>query len=100
MGRPKGGKNQMHTKEEKMKYVKMILDEGYSVWDLEKKYNVSHSLTNLWVKKYIEYGESSLENQKRPGNPLAKYQTVCHMMVTKMECNIYSNISYIKYKFN
>ena len=51
MGRPKGGKNQMHTKEEKMKYVKMILDEGYSVWDLEKKYNVSHSLTNLWVKK-------------------------------------------------
>ena len=31
-GRPKGGKNRTHTKEEKIKYVKMILDEGYSVW--------------------------------------------------------------------
>ena len=74
MGRTKGGKNKSYTKEEKMKYVKMVLDKGYSVWDIEKEYSISHSLTNLWVKKYLEYGENSLINKKKPGNPLSKYQ--------------------------
>ena len=89
-GRPKGGKNRTHTKEEKIKYVKMILDEGYSVWDIEKEYNISHSLTNIWVKKYIEYGENSLENQKKPGNPLSKYSN--KKKLTKEEQLEYENM--------
>ena len=36
MGRHKGGNNQSHTKEEKIKYVKMMLEEGYSAKKLEK----------------------------------------------------------------
>ena len=73
MGRPKGGKNQTHTKEEKIKYVKMMLEEGYSAKKIEKEYGVSHSLTDIWRRKYLEFGEDSLENQKKPGNPLCKY---------------------------
>ena len=26
-----------------------------------------------WIKKYLELGEDSLENKKKPGNPLLKY---------------------------
>ena len=73
MGRPKGGKNKTHTKEEKIKYVKMMLEDGYSAMKIEKEYGVSHSLTDRWKRKYLEFGEESLENQKKPGNPLCKY---------------------------
>ena len=27
----------------------------------------------VWIKKYLEQGESALENKKKPGNPLSKY---------------------------
>ena len=73
MGRPKGGKNKTHTKEEKIKYVKMMLEDGYSAMKIEKEYGVSHSLTDRWKRKYLEFGEESLEKQKKPGNPLCKY---------------------------
>ena len=73
MGRPKGGKNKIHTKEEKIKYVKMMLEDGYSAKKLEKEYGVSHSLTDRWKRKYLKFGVESLENQKKPGNPLCKY---------------------------
>lgn len=35
--RPKGGKNKTYTKEEKIKYVKMMLEDGYSAQRIEKK---------------------------------------------------------------
>ena len=73
MGRHKGGNNQSRTKEEKIKYVKMMLEEGYSAKKLEKEYGISHSLTDKWRRKYLEFGADSLENQKKPGNPLCKY---------------------------
>ena len=73
MGRHKGGNNQSHTKEEKINYVKMMLEEGYSAKKLEKEYGISHSLTDKWRRKYLEFGADSLENQKKPGNPLCKY---------------------------
>ena len=37
MGRPKGGKNKTHTKEEKIKYVKMMLEDGYSAMKQRKR---------------------------------------------------------------
>ncbi len=74
MGRNKGGKNKTHTKEEKLKYVKMMIDEGYSAKRIEKEYGISHSLTDVWKRKYLKFGDDSLENQKKPGNPLCKYQ--------------------------
>ena len=52
MSRHKGGKNKTHTKEEKLKYVKMMIDEGYSAKRIEEEYGISHSLTDVWKRKY------------------------------------------------
>ena len=72
-GRPRGGKNNYHSKEEKIKIVKEMLDFNLSPLDIEKKYNISHSLAGKWRKDYLEKGETSLVNKKKPGNPLCKF---------------------------
>ena len=72
-GRPKGGKNNYHSKEEKIKIVKEMLDFDLSPLDIEKKHNISHSLAGKWRKDYLENGEKSLINKKKPGNPLCKF---------------------------
>ena len=53
MGRPKGGKNNYHSKEEKIKIVKEMLDSNLSPLDIERKYNISHSLAGKWRKDYF-----------------------------------------------
>lgn len=71
-GRPKGGNNNYYSKEEKLKYVNQML-EGKSCWEIEREVGINHSVTNRWLKRYLQTGISGLENQKKPGNPLAKY---------------------------
>ena len=71
-GRPKGGKNKYYSKEEKLKYIKQML-EGRSCWDIERKDGIGHAITNRWLKNYNDLGEDGLENKKKPGNPLCKY---------------------------
>ena len=90
MGRHKGGRNKTYTKEEKLKYVKMMIDEGYSSQKIEKVFGISHSLTDVWRRKYLRFGEDSLENQKKPGNPLCKYQNKKNL--TKEEQLEYENM--------
>ena len=48
MGRPKGGKNNYHSKEKKIKIVKEMLDSNLSPLDIERKYNISHYLAGKW----------------------------------------------------
>ena len=64
-GRPKGGKNNYHSKEEKIKIGKEMLENNLSQYDIEQKYNISHYLAGKWRKDYLEKGEKSLENQKK-----------------------------------
>ena len=90
MGRHKGGKNKIHTKEEKLKYVKMMIDEGYSSLRIEKEFGISHSLTDVWRRKYLRFGEDSLENQNKPCNPLSEYQNKKNL--TKEEQLEYENM--------
>ena len=90
MGRHKGGRNKTYTKEEKLKYVKMMIDKGYSPQKIEKDFGISHSLTDVWRRKYLRFGEDSLENQKKPGNPLCKYQNKKNL--TKEEQLEYENM--------
>ena len=71
-GRPKGRKNKYYSKEEKLKYIKQML-EGRSCWDIERKDGIGHAITNRWLKNYNDLGEDGLENKKKPGNPLCKY---------------------------
>ena len=90
MGRPKGGKNNYHSKEEKIKIVKEMLNSNLSPLDIERKYNISHSLAGKWRKDYLEKGEDSLMNQKKPGNSLMKYSAKKNL--TELEKLEYENM--------
>lgn len=75
MGRPKGGKNKYWSKEEKLRIVKKVTEEGLSSKQVAKEENIDSSTIRKWVRKYVEEGENSLENKKKPGNPLVKYSS-------------------------
>ncbi len=72
MGRPKGGTNRNHSKEEKLALVKRNL-AGESSMSLERETGVYHSQIHKWTKQYLAGGEEALVNKRKPGNPLAKY---------------------------
>lgn len=72
MGRPKGGKNVFHTKEEKLGLVMRNL-AGESLMSLERETGIYHAQIYKWTKQYLEGGEAALVNKRKPGNPLAKY---------------------------
>ena len=72
MGRPKGGKNNYHTKEEKLSLVIRNLN-GESIRVLQRETGISFSQLCKWRKQYLEDGEEALINKRKPGNPLAKY---------------------------
>lgn len=73
MGRPKGGKNVNHSKEEKMALVKRNL-EGETLRSLERETGIYHAQIYKWTKQYLEGGEEALVNKRKPGNPLARYE--------------------------
>ena len=81
-GRHKGGKNNYHSKEEKIKIVKEMLNSNLIPLNIEKKYNISHSLAGKWRKDYLEKGEEALENKKKPGNPLCnQWHLIMHIKI-------------------
>ena len=72
MGRPKGGTNKSHSKEEKLALVKRNL-AGETLTSLEGETGISNSQIYKWTKQYLEGGEEALVNKRKPGNPLARY---------------------------
>ena len=72
MGRPKGGTNNNHSKEEKLALVKRNL-EGETLTSIERDTGINSSQIYHWTKRYLEGGENALVNKRKPGNPLAKY---------------------------
>ena len=66
MGRSKGGKNKYWSKEEKLRIVKKVIEEGKSSYAVAKEENiVSASMIRRWTKVYVEKGENALENKKK-----------------------------------
>ena len=65
----KGTPHRKFSKEEKMKYVRIHLEDQLSVRQIEKEYGISNSLVASWVKRYLQDGEEALE--PRNGNPYA-----------------------------
>ena len=72
MGRPKGGTNTSHSKEEKLELVLRNL-KGETAAKIEKETGIEHSQIHKWTRQYLEGGEEALVNKRKPGNPLAKY---------------------------
>ncbi len=65
----KGTCHRKYSKDEKMKYVRLHLDEHMSLRQIEKEYGIGNALVGTWVKKYLEEGENALEPHN--GNPYA-----------------------------
>lgn len=72
MGRPKGGTNKFHSKEEKLALVLRNL-AGETLLSLERETGISNSLICKWTKQYLAGGEEALVNKRKTGNPLSKY---------------------------
>ncbi len=72
MGRPKGGTNTTHSKDEKLELVKRNL-AGETLLALERETGIYNAQIYRWTKQYLEGGEAALVNKRKPGNPLAKY---------------------------
>ena len=73
MGRPKGGTNTSHSKEEKLALVLRNL-KGETLASLQRETGIFHAQIYKWTKQYLEGGEDALINKRKPGNPLAKYE--------------------------
>ena len=69
----KGIPHRKWTKEEKLRIVKLHLDEHKSILQIERECGVHNGLVSRWVKKYLEEGEDALEAHK--GNPYAALHT-------------------------
>ncbi|MGE0003797.1 MAG: transposase, partial [Candidatus Izemoplasmatales bacterium] len=74
MGRPKGGTNRYWSKEAKFEYVKILLSGETSSRELGRVNGINSGQLTTWIKKYQEGGIEALENKRKPGNPLTKYQ--------------------------
>ena len=69
----KGTPHRRFSKEEKLRIVKMHLDEHKSIMQIERETGIGNSLVSAWVKKYLEEGEEALEPHS--GNPYAALYT-------------------------
>ena len=69
----KGVPHRRWSKEEKMRIIRLHLEEHISTEKIEKEYGVNNSLVSAWVKKYLEEGEEALEPHN--GNPYAALYT-------------------------
>ena len=65
----KGTPHRKFSKEEKMKYVRLHLEDHIPVRQIEQEHGIGHALVSSWVKRYLEDGEASLEPCN--GNPYA-----------------------------
>ena len=73
MSRIRKEPNRYWSKEEKLRIINLVLLNGLSTHQVAKNEDISSGMLRNWIKKYIEQGEESLENKRKPGNPLAKY---------------------------
>ena len=65
----KGTPHRKFDKEEKMKYIRLHLDEHVSLMQIEREYGIRNTLVSEWVRRYLQDGEEALE--PRNGNPYA-----------------------------
>ena len=73
MGRPKGGTNKAWSKEQKYKIILPIINGEISSSQRAKDLMLAPGMIRNWVIAYNNGGIESLENKRKPGNPLAKF---------------------------
>ena len=84
MGGKKGIPHRKWSKAEKLRLVKLYLEEHISVREIGRQHSVEPSLVSQWTKKYLEEGEAGLEPKIRTGNTFAALHT--NKGLTELEC--------------
>ena len=73
MARIRKEPNRYWSKEEKLRIISRVISEGLSSEEVAKIEDMSLGMLHKWVNLYLNQGEDALENKKKPGNPLTKY---------------------------
>ena len=50
----KGTPHRKYSKEEKMRYVRLHLEDHISVRQIERDYGIGNALVSSWVKRYLQ----------------------------------------------
>lgn len=74
IGRPKGGTNRYWSKEEKLRIVKRLMNGEGSIREIAEAEGLSRGTYSNWISAYRKNGETGLENKRKPGNPLVRFQ--------------------------
>ena len=82
--------NRYWSKEEKLRIINRVLVDDLSTPQVAMDEDISDGMLRNWIKRYIQYGEEILENQRKPGNPLAKYSNKKEL--TELEKLEYENM--------
>ena len=72
MARIRKGPNRYWSKDDKLRLINEVLC-GKSAEEVARDNDISGGMLRGWIIKYNKYGIDSLENKKKPGNPLSKY---------------------------
>jgi transposase len=89
-GRPKGGTNKHWSAEEKFKIIEPIIHNLKSGSQVTNETGINNGMINKWVNLYLENGLKGLENQRKPGNTLAKFSR--RKELTELEKLQYENL--------
>ena len=82
--------NRNWSKEEKIRIINRVINDGISSKKVAKEEDISDGMLRNWIRKYLNYGENALVNKKKPGNPLMKYSR--KKILTKEEQLEYENM--------
>lgn len=65
--------NRYWSKDNKLRIINRVVIDGESARQVALSEDISAGMLKNWIKKYLQDGEDSLENKRKPGNPLMKY---------------------------
>ena len=68
-------KNRVWSTSDKEKIILPVINFEKTMNQTCREYDISMGLLSTWIKKYKNNGIKSLENKRKPGNPMAKYFT-------------------------
>lgn len=90
MGRPKGGKNKEWSTEEKKRIALRVINGEGSLAQIARDEGTHKSNVGKWTNAYLNKGVEGITSQKKPGNPLVRFQSKKNL--TKLEQLEYENM--------
>lgn len=90
MGRPRGGTNRYWSKEEKLRVITRWMNGECSQREIARQEKIGHDVLKRWLKRYRDKGVAGLENKRKPGNPLVRFQR--RKELTDLELLEYENM--------